>query len=92
MEEAFGIIRFEIGKTSGRGRPPKYLLLKRLLVFERSSVKLTDWLYRILNGESRKSLKALQGLGFTEEISKIVSETQRRAKKRTPYRVAICLT
>jgi len=36
-----------------------------------------NWLYRILNGESRKSLNALQGLGFTQETSRIVSETQR---------------
>jgi hypothetical protein len=36
-----------------------------------------NWLYRILNGESRNQLKALQSLGFTEETTKIVTETQR---------------
>lgn len=36
-----------------------------------------NWLFRILNGESRNQLKALQGLGFTEQTVKIVTETQR---------------
>lgn len=36
-----------------------------------------NWLFRILNGESRNQLKALQGLGFTEETLRIVTETQR---------------
>jgi hypothetical protein len=36
-----------------------------------------NWLFRILGGQSSKSLKALQGLGFTEETVKIVSETIR---------------
>lgn len=36
-----------------------------------------NWLFRILNGESRNQLKLLQGLGFTEETVKIVTETQR---------------
>ena len=36
-----------------------------------------NWLFRILNGESRNQLKALQGLGFTEETRKIVTETSR---------------
>ena len=36
-----------------------------------------NWLFRILNGESRNQLKALQGLGFTEETLKIVTETIR---------------
>jgi hypothetical protein len=36
-----------------------------------------NWLFRILRGESRKQLEALQGLGFTQEISRIVSETAR---------------
>lgn len=36
-----------------------------------------NWLFRILNGESRNQLKALQGLGFTEETLKIVTETRR---------------
>ena len=36
-----------------------------------------NWLYIALSGRSRKRLKALQGLGFTEETAKIVSETDR---------------
>lgn len=36
-----------------------------------------NWLFRILNGESRNQLKLLQGLGFTEETTKIVTETSR---------------
>ncbi|NJL91560.1 MAG: hypothetical protein HC916_18590 [Coleofasciculaceae cyanobacterium SM2_1_6] len=37
-----------------------------------------NWLYRILiTGESRKQNQALQGLGFTQETLKIVSETIR---------------
>ena len=36
-----------------------------------------NWLYIALSGRSRKRLKSLQGLGFTEETTKIVSETAR---------------
>lgn len=36
-----------------------------------------NWLFRILRGESRKQLESLQGLGFTQETAKIVSETAR---------------
>jgi hypothetical protein len=36
-----------------------------------------NWLFRILSGESRKQLEALQGMGFTQETSRIVSETAR---------------
>jgi hypothetical protein len=36
-----------------------------------------NWLFRILNGESRNLLKELQGLGFTEETVKTVTETIR---------------
>lgn len=36
-----------------------------------------NWLFLALSGRSRKRLKALQGLGFTEETAKIVSETDR---------------
>lgn len=36
-----------------------------------------NWLFRILNGESRNQLKALQGLGFTEQTLKVVTETSR---------------
>jgi len=34
-----------------------------------------NWLYLALSGRSRKRLKALQGLGFSEETKKIVSVT-----------------
>lgn len=36
-----------------------------------------NWLFRILNGESRNQMKALQGLGFTEKIVKTVTKTKR---------------
>jgi len=36
-----------------------------------------NWLFLALTGRSRKRLKALQSLGFTEETTKIVSETSR---------------
>lgn len=36
-----------------------------------------NWLYLALAGQSRKRLKALQSLGFTEETQEIVSETSR---------------
>lgn len=36
-----------------------------------------NWLYLALTGQNRKRLKALQGLGFTEETIEIVSETAR---------------
>jgi hypothetical protein len=36
-----------------------------------------NWLFRILRGETRKQLEALQGLGFTQETTRIVSETSR---------------
>jgi hypothetical protein len=36
-----------------------------------------NWLYLALSGRSRKRLKTLQDLGFTEETTKIVSETER---------------
>lgn len=36
-----------------------------------------NWLYLALQGRSRKRLKTLQGLGFTEETKQIVSETSR---------------
>lgn len=36
-----------------------------------------NWLYLALSGRSRKRLKALQGLGFTEQTTRIVSETDR---------------
>lgn len=36
-----------------------------------------NWLYRLLRGESRKQMKALQELGFTGVTSKTVSETSR---------------
>jgi hypothetical protein len=37
-----------------------------------------NWLYRILiTGESRNQKKALQGIGFTEETVRIVTETSR---------------
>lgn len=36
-----------------------------------------NWLPRVLDGESGKSIKALRGLGFTEQIQKVVSETSR---------------
>jgi hypothetical protein len=36
-----------------------------------------NWLFRILRGEGRKQLEALQGLGFTQETARIVSETAR---------------
>lgn len=36
-----------------------------------------NWLFRILRGETRKQLEALQGLGFTQQTTRIVSETSR---------------
>lgn len=36
-----------------------------------------NWLQRVLNRESGRSIKSLRGLGFTEEIQKVVSETSR---------------
>lgn len=36
-----------------------------------------NWLPRLLTRETGKSIKALRGLGFTEEIQKVVSETRR---------------
>lgn len=36
-----------------------------------------NWLFLALQGRSRKRLKTLQGLGFTEETKQIVSETSR---------------
>lgn len=36
-----------------------------------------NWLFRLLQGESRNRKKALQGLGFTENTTKIVTETSR---------------
>jgi hypothetical protein len=36
-----------------------------------------NWLFRIIRGESRKQLESLQGLGFTQETARIVSETSR---------------
>lgn len=36
-----------------------------------------NWLYLALAGQSGKRIKALRGLGFTEETTKIVSETSR---------------
>ena len=36
-----------------------------------------NWLYLALRGQSRKRIEALRRLGFTEETSRIVSETSR---------------
>ena len=36
-----------------------------------------NWLSRLLDRETGTSLKALRGLGFTEETQKVVSETRR---------------
>lgn len=36
-----------------------------------------NWLQRVLGRESGRSIKALRGLGFTEEIQKVVGETDR---------------
>lgn len=36
-----------------------------------------NWLPRLLERETGKSIKALRGLGFTEETQKVVTETQR---------------
>jgi hypothetical protein len=36
-----------------------------------------NWLQRVLGRESGRSIKALRGLGFTEEIQKVVGETER---------------
>lgn len=40
-----------------------------------------NWLFRILRGETRKQLESLQGLGFTQETAKIVSETSRGSRE-----------
>lgn len=36
-----------------------------------------NWLFLALTGKSRKRLKSLQSIGFTEETARIVSETDR---------------
>ncbi len=36
-----------------------------------------NWLFRLLGRETGTSIKALRGLGFTEETQKVVSETNR---------------
>jgi hypothetical protein len=36
-----------------------------------------NWLQRVLSRESGRSIKALRGLGFTEEFQKVVSKTNR---------------
>lgn len=36
-----------------------------------------NWLQRVLERESGRSIKALRGLGFTEETQKVVGETSR---------------
>lgn len=36
-----------------------------------------NWLQRVLGRESGRSIKALRGLGFTEELQKVVGETDR---------------
>lgn len=36
-----------------------------------------NWLSRLMNRETGRSIKTLRGLGFTEEIQKVVTETSR---------------
>jgi AraC-like DNA-binding protein len=36
-----------------------------------------NWLQRVLGRETGRSIKSLRGLGFTEEIQKVVGETER---------------
>jgi len=36
-----------------------------------------NWLQRVLKRETGRSIKALRGLGFTEELQKVVGETDR---------------
>lgn len=36
-----------------------------------------NWLQRVIGRETGRSIKALRGLGFTEELQKVVGETER---------------
>lgn len=86
MEQAFGIIRFEIGKTSGPGRPSRYAFLKE----DQSTFVMT------LSANSPQVVQCKIDLVTAfEKAKKLLNERQPESSGQLPYwykRIRLALT